>query len=374
LLPTRTMSGTGEFSCAAGNLVLSGIEVVLTEWWKELLNLQIVGPEDDFFGLGGHSLVGVELFNSIRKKYGIDLNLSLLFDARTIRQLAVHIQNQVSGVSVPGQDSILVPLQTKGWRAPLFWIPGGLGTSVLRFKGISALLGEERPVFGFVTKTSTESEDFYKIENKAALFTRELRNFQPNGPYHIIGFCGGGYIAYEMAQRLTAEGQKIGFLGIVDCVDPHFPNNWREKIRFILGKSAWHAKKIQARGLERWWAGSLVCSNIIKKKLLRVLADRRKSGLDLEESKRDATEKTLRQIAKSYFPKAYQGSCVVFIAKDTYAYSGLSREVDPRLVWCRLAKSGGEVRVVPGDQLTMFDTPNVEVFAEHLRPLLNASA
>jgi len=365
----RTMVGIGEFSREAGSLALSGIEVVLTEWWKEFLNVQMVGPEDDFFDLGGHSIVGVRLLKSIRDKYGIDLDLSLLFDAPTIRQLAVHIQNQVSRVSLPQQDSILVPLQTKGWRAPLFWIPGGLGSTVLRFKGISALLGEERPVFGFVTNTSTESEDFYKIENKAALFTREVRNLQPNGPYHIIGFCDGGYIAYEMAQRLTAEGQQIGFLGIVDCVDPHFPNNWQEKMRFILGKSAWHTKKIQARGLERWWTVSSVSSTIIKKKLLRLLADRGKSGLDLENS----NEQKARHIAENYFPKAYQGRCVVFIGKDTYAYSALKREVDPRLIWCKLAKSGAEVKVVPGDQVTMFDTPNVEVFAEHLRFLLNAS-
>ena len=68
-----------------------GIEATLTAWWQELLGVEQVGLDDDFFDLGGHSLIGVRLFAKIKKAYRADLELAVLFEARTVRQLSALI-------------------------------------------------------------------------------------------------------------------------------------------------------------------------------------------------------------------------------------------------------------------------------------------
>jgi len=125
-------------------------ETALIAWWQELLGVDQVTPSDDFFELGGHSLIGVALFARIKNTYGIELGLSTLFEARTVRQLAEVIGHTLqSNGTDEKRVSAIVPIQPKGTRSPLFWIPGGYGTSVLAFKDVSLLLGPDQPVYGF---------------------------------------------------------------------------------------------------------------------------------------------------------------------------------------------------------------------------------
>jgi acyl transferase domain-containing protein len=84
------------------------IESVLAEWWQELLGVETIGPDDDFFDLGGHSLIAVRMFSKIKKTYQQDLNLSTLFEARTIRQLAGLIRKAGTS-SIPAHQVDLGP-------------------------------------------------------------------------------------------------------------------------------------------------------------------------------------------------------------------------------------------------------------------------
>lgn len=351
------------------------IEAVLTNWWKELLSLDQVGLDDDFFDLGGHSLVGAQLFSAIKQKYEINLNLSLLFDVRTIRQLAEHIQQADTVQQLDSKrSSLLVPLQEHGTQPALFWIPGGYGTSVLLFKEISLLLGTDRPVYGFEVPMPEPDQGMPSMQERAADFVNALRSFQPQGPYHFIGFCGGGYIAYEMAQQLSAEGQEIAFLGIVECIDPHFPRNWEEKLNFNTQRAIWRMRKWLERGpvgMVRWFFDrSRTLLQGLKSSTLRLLA--RLAGkpsspdpVPPEDFMAKAWENSRR-----YYPSPYQGKCVVFISKDNYSYEGLSTSIDPRLVWCKLSKGGSAVSAVPGDHTEMLKAPNVHEFAERLKSFL----
>ena len=95
------------------------------------------------------------------------------------------------------QPSLLVPLQPKGTRPPLFWIPGGLGTSVLHFKEISLLLGDDQPVYGFEVKMPEPEEELESTQLRADRLIQAMRQLQPQGPYHLIGFCAGGLVALD---------------------------------------------------------------------------------------------------------------------------------------------------------------------------------
>ena len=103
----------------------SQIEAVLVEWWQELLGLEQVSLDDDFFELGGQSLIVVRLFNKIKKTYGVNFGLSTLFEARTIGKLSRLIRESTTATyTKPSSGQVLVPIQPEGKEPPLFVISG----------------------------------------------------------------------------------------------------------------------------------------------------------------------------------------------------------------------------------------------------------
>jgi thioesterase domain-containing protein/acyl carrier protein len=353
-------------------VVKNELEKTLLEWWRELLLAeQQINADDDFFDLGGDSLVGVQLFNKIRETYGVDLRLSILFDARTVRQLAeVIAQNALTTESEHSPWCTLSPIQPKGSRGPLFWIPGGNGTSVLLFKQVSLLLGGEQPSYGFEAKMPEPDEEFESIPERARRFIVELRSLQPHGPYSLIGFCGGGFIAFEMAQQLSSDGQEVAFLGIVECADDRHPHKLPGKVRMRAERIVWKFKQLFARGARGMthWAYQHSESAVLRvKRIGAQLLGRQVSPLP--EVPVDMYEKA-RRIVDRYQPVSYRGKSYVFIGEDTYHYCGLSETVDPRLIWCRLSEGGAEVRTVPGDHTDMLEEPLVHKFAEQLKSSL----
>jgi thioesterase domain-containing protein/acyl carrier protein len=348
------------------------VETVLAGWWQELLLLDRVGSDDDFFELGGHSLLGVQLFAKVKETYGVDLALSTLFDARTIRQLAEVIrQDRKSGVAEPESWFKLVPIQPTGSRAPLFWIPGGNGTSVLAFREVSQLLGSDQPVYGFEAKMPEPDQEFQGIVDRATQFLTKVKALQPDGPYALVGFCGGGYTAFEMARQLAAEGKEVGFLGIIECADDRHPATLAGKARFRLERAVWRIQKLLGRGpkglaqwaVERSSSFAQTISLRIRRRVAMLLGQ---PIPRLPAEPVDMFEKARRIVAR-YALETYPGKAVVILSNDTYYFCGVSPSVDPRLVWCKLSQGGSEVLRMPGDHMDILEAPIVYQFAEELK-------
>ncbi len=123
---SQTMQATATAAPTPAPAVATGsgnIEATLTAWWQELLGVEQVGLDDDFFDLGGHSLIGVRLFARIKKAYRADLELAVLFEARTVRQLSALIaQTQQPAPATQKTWSTLVPIQPNGSKIPLFCV------------------------------------------------------------------------------------------------------------------------------------------------------------------------------------------------------------------------------------------------------------
>jgi thioesterase domain-containing protein/acyl carrier protein len=356
----------------ASQLKSAEVERELLVLWKELLNLDHVGLDDDFFDLGGDSLVGVQLFSAVKAKYDVEFGLSLLFDTRSVRQLASYIAEQVSLTTEakPEPSSLLIPLQSGGTRPPVYWIPGSLGNSVLEFRLISSLLGNDQPVYGFEVKAPEMEEEMESIEQRAERLIEALHSLQPQGPYRLIGFCGGGLIAFEMAQQLSKKGEEVQFLGIVDCAEPHHPYNWEEKLRFNSERAIWRTRQFLKRGLVGCTRQIIYRLNQFVRVFLSKTIYTQKSDVQTPEALLDLMEKKALRAANRYYSKPYPGDLVVFIGRDTYYYAGLSESADPRLVWCSLSKGRSDVRRISGDHLGMLNLPNVREFAEQLKPFL----
>jgi acyl carrier protein len=174
----------------------------LTKLWEELLGVAPIGTRKNYFDLGGNSLLAVRLFARIEREFHVNLPLATLFEAQTIEQLADVLDNK-------GEEgwSPLVTIQPAGSRPPFFCIHGG-GGSVLIYRALSQHLGADQPFYGLESQGLDGRRPLLtRIEDMAELYVKKLRRVQPHGPYFLGGYCMGGTVALEMAQRLTAQGE-----------------------------------------------------------------------------------------------------------------------------------------------------------------------
>jgi thioesterase domain-containing protein/acyl carrier protein len=354
------------------------LESTLLGWWKELLGLERVELDADFFELGGHSLIGAQLCNRIEKTCGLQLGLSALFEFRTVRQLAQRVwQEMNSSETGTSLRASIVPIQPDGSRPPVYWIPGGYGTTVMPFREVALLLGPDQPVYGFETTMPEPDEDLETIPERAMRFVKELRSQQPKGPYSFVGWCGGGYIAFEMAQELIREGQEVGFLAIVECAVPGYPKTWASKTRFRGERALWRVGHFLGRGpggIVNWFVDrSKSLAESLRLKARRTTAKVvGRPAPPLPPVPVDIYERIWENVAR-YQPASYPGKTFVIIGADFWDYRGLSLSVDPRAAWRELSTGGCEIKLIPGDHMGMLEAPYSRQFANELKLCLDSS-
>jgi acyl-CoA synthetase (AMP-forming)/AMP-acid ligase II/acyl carrier protein len=196
------------------------IEAKLARIWAQVLGLERVGIRDDFFELGGDSLQAVSLFVQIEKIFGKELPLAVLLQAPTVEHLASILRQEAW--SEPW--SSLVPLQPDGPRPPFFCIHGP-GGHVLSYYDLARHLRPAQPVYGLQAQgLDGKHAPLMSIEDMAAHYIKEIHSLQPDGPYFLGGLCFGGILAFEMAQQLHAQGQKVALLALFDAYNKrNFP-------------------------------------------------------------------------------------------------------------------------------------------------------
>ncbi|MGH7690570.1 MAG: non-ribosomal peptide synthetase, partial [Gemmatimonadaceae bacterium] len=243
--PDRAAMATGKTAVLARTYV----EKQLSEIWEEVFSASPVSVEDDFFELGGHSLLALTMMAKIERVFGERLPLNALFESPTIARLAKHIERHQKTV---GQHT-LVSIQASGSRPPIYWIPGGAALGLFRLRHIVTRLGPDQPVYGLGSGYPKSLRDVEGVEERAAHYLELVRAVQPHGPYCVAGFCAGGRVAYEMAQRLVAEGESVAFLGMINCWFPNYPSG---RIRRLIMKLQrfWH-KVGEARANDRGLIG-----------------------------------------------------------------------------------------------------------------------
>ena len=107
-------------------------------------------------------------------------------------------------------------MQPHGTRPPLFLFPGA-HRDVLGYASLPRLLSPDQPVYGL--RSVGVDGDREPFENMAEIvdgFVKDIRLRQPRGPYHLIGFCLAGITAFEVAQRLRADGEEVCSLTLIE--------------------------------------------------------------------------------------------------------------------------------------------------------------
>ncbi|MEV6150024.1 non-ribosomal peptide synthase/polyketide synthase [Nonomuraea sp. NPDC052129] len=206
----------------------------------EVLGLDSVGVDDDFFVLGGHSLLLVRLAAALRRELGADLPVAELFTTPTAATLAQRIADAAPAGTVGEAVSIgeagpvgdaahagdpatagdamapLLLLRAGGTRPPLFCLPPASGLS-WQFAGLKRYLPEDVPLYGLQSPLLGRTTDLPAtmpelVEEYAGLIDRTA----PEGPVSLLGWSFGGAVAHQVAVRLAAGGREVMFLGMLD--------------------------------------------------------------------------------------------------------------------------------------------------------------
>jgi FkbM family methyltransferase len=191
------------------------IESALARIWSDVLGVERIGRHDNFFEIGGHSLLAVRLLAKTNRYFGQMLPLAALFPGPNIAALA----KMISSEEAPSFD-ILVPIQTNGDAPPVFAVPG-VGGNVLSLRPLSKALGANQPFFGLqAVGLDGKRPPLDSVEQTAQANIAALKTIQPGGPYSLIGHSYGGVIAYEMARILLEKGEEISSLILLDSIAP----------------------------------------------------------------------------------------------------------------------------------------------------------
>ena len=317
-------------------------ETKLVKIWEDLLGVRPIGVRHDFFELGGHSLLAARMMTQISRQFGANVPIATLFQARTVEQLARTIRDR--GWS-PVWSS-LVAIQTGGTKPPFFCVHG-IGGNVLGFYELASRLGPTQPFYGLQAQgLDGTTPPHTRAEDMAAQYVKEVRQFQPNGPYFLGGLSFGGAIAFEMARQLCAQGEEVGVLALFDT-----------------------------------YAGSRQSKASLLFKLWSLPAPRRRQYLALkwkmyiQNLERLILPPTLQKVRAAhrlahsrYVMPHYGGRVTLFVPSDP----SLRTSEDPRADWERFA-SEVEIHEVPGDHLTMLDEPHVRFLAERLAACMEAA-
>ena len=195
----------------------SPLEERLRSVWEAVLGIEHVGVEDDYFALGGTSLQSVKLFSEIERCFGVQLRLTSLLQAPTVRTLA----DLVSPGSALRRGTI-VTLRSGGTEN-LFLVHDGLGETLL-YLNLARDLPAHLSVLGIEPRRLPGMPMAHaSMEDMAACYVDQIQSIQPHGPYCLGGMCAGGVIAYAMAARLRALGEAVHVLTLLDAAAPQAP-------------------------------------------------------------------------------------------------------------------------------------------------------
>jgi thioesterase domain-containing protein/acyl carrier protein len=359
--------------CASRKEIVSpsdDVEVRLVEIWEAAFGKRPVGINQNFFELGGDSLLATRLFARIEKAFKAKIPLGTLFKAQTIAELAGLLR--VPGASA-GQSS-LVAVQPRGSRPPLFCVHDHTG-EMIYCRGLSQHLGFDQPLYGLQAQGLIGKAAHRTVEEMAAHYTGEIQAVQSTGPYFLIGYCFGGMVVFEMARMLRLQGHEVAMAAMFNAPSPGSLNGWPFKqFSYLKTKITIELKKLRAlqkrermaffanktRGFARLANGSL------KTGICRIVSGPSKQGAPNWADRVLGVTDLNIEAAKAYNPRRCPVGITLFLTEEASSLYA----VDPATGWSGLAEGGVDMYGIPGDNTSMFGPKFVGRVVETLQPAL----
>jgi amino acid adenylation domain-containing protein len=329
------------------------IEKKVVAIWKDVLGLDRIGIRDNFFALGGHSLLAVRLFTRIEEEFGQNLPLLLLFREGTVEAMASALSGEVDN----GFPDGVAPIQPEGEQVPVYIL-----SADIYMRELTRALGVERPVFGLYPFEDGKLTYRESVEEVARIYYRCLTNFDPNGPYILLGHSGQGFFALELARLLAREGKEVAFLGLLDTYPPgstkrvkwvdrmkiHLGNIQNENLIGVLSYIFQSLRRLVFRNMPALWSA--------------------RSGKSLE--RKGAIQERVSDLARAYHPDVFTGGVTIFSAESRPWYI----RWNPMDRWVDFLTGKVEIIATPGDHSSIFKPPHVAILAEKIAEILRTNA
>ncbi len=340
------------------------LERQLAVIWCDLLKRDSISVHDDFFALGGQSILAARMVVEVKRTLDTRISVSTVAFARTIAELADVIGSDDDRRTAPR----LIPMRPTGTRDPLFLVHCG-GGHVLRYEDLVATLPEDQPVYGLAAPDFEGSESDISVESLARIYVEEIRKVRPHGPYQIGGYSFGGLVAYEMATRLVEAGEEVSLVAIFDTLNrAHFQNQSLKSraqfnVTYVADRLNRYRRKLAA-GDFAGFAESAARAVTRRIKIARVRAARGENTI-VRKPPPDQLQDNLalfNDLADRYVPRAFPGEVLVFHAEER----GAEYRDTPMLGWDAVAAKVS-VAFVPGDHMAFIKKPNVGALVAQLR-------
>ncbi len=213
------------------------IEQILVEIWEEVMGIHPIGVKDNYFTLGGNSILAFRMAELCRRRLSRPLSLTLLSASPTIEGLASAWR---WGLDRDPSGSPLVSLKPDGTKLPLF-LASGLINQAYIFTRLLPYLEADQPLYAlrpFINHGTrdTHQRGYTQLEDIAAACITAIRTIQPVGPYRLGGYSAGSAVAYEMARQLQEQGETVELLVIMDLTPTDVKDINQIKPRRAIGE------------------------------------------------------------------------------------------------------------------------------------------
>jgi thioesterase domain-containing protein len=308
------------------------LQLLLVRVWEEILGVRPVGTRDDFFALGGDSLLAARMLARVEQLCGKIVLPSALEEGATIEHLSLALLRQEFGQA----PSLLTEVHPGDPRQRFFYLHGDFNGGGFYCFALAHHLGADQPLCQLHPHGLAGQAVPATVEEMAEDHLAALRSFQPEGPYRLGDHCNGALVAFEMARQLRAQGQVVDppiLIGADVSGAPRQPLDWELESR--LRQFLEPHNRAPAKGDLTAW-----------------------------EDRRWHLFAVYRWALQSYAPRPYPGRIIVFRPHEHPLRAG-----DPSMGWSRVAESV-QTYVIPGSHLSCL-TEHVAALAEQLRACLS---
>lgn len=344
----------------------SNEEKLVAAIWQEILKIERIDIFSNFFEMGGHSIMAVNVMIKIEKETGIRIPLSALFQHSTVEKFAklLNIENEIS-------TDHLVPIKPNGSKTPLFMIHGA-GLNILNFANVIHHFDDDQPIYGFQGIGPNGYENWFEsIEAMAACYIDSMLKVNPKGPYAIAGFSFGGVVAFEMARQLKEQGKTVSIIALLDTyVDSsyYYASHRQKKVLRYYDRTykrlnylmemltSWKSLKFRVGSKKDY---------ILKKYFGLNNTMTEQEAIALDQFKEAAG--MVGKIVDRYHLKPQDLEVDLFRAKDDENF-----KLDPtHLGWKKIALKGVKIHTITGNHLGIVAPPNDKVLAKMIQNILD---
>lgn len=346
------------------------VETLVWRNWSDILGRSDFGVHENFFDLGGDSLMGVNLVDRLVKTFQVPLSTPILIQKPTVAELADHIQCccgirltlDSDGMPVADNSPLVMIQRGSAPFAPLLMVHP-IGGEVFFYRDLARHLGYQQPVYAFQAPSLTGAEPpMHSVYALAERYILEMKKAGFKPPYLLGGSSFGGLVAYEMAQQLTANDEEVRLLVMIDTPAPEqMPRNLTDSAAILqyLLQDQLNLSLDTLRQLDEAAQIDYVLDEARVQGKGSVLPPH--LGLSL------LSTWIAHQEATIHYQPTTCGHDVVFFRHTESMPHFPPRPHEPWMDW---VEGKLEIHQVPGNHITMNYPPHVNVLAEHLRLIL----